>query len=72
MLTRSDLNALIGRTMRRIQLSTGHTKEWLRAALRSLNAARRALAEGWQLTAKSHLHCALVFVRYAKRGMIHA
>lgn len=65
--TRSDLNKLIGRTMRRIQLANGYSKDCLRSALRWLNLARRELAMGLIAEATDSLEMAMERVRWARR-----
>ena len=61
------LNAIIARVMRRIQLTTGFVRSFLRMALISLNKARRALSDGDEMLGRIYLEWAASDITSAKR-----
>lgn len=62
----SQLNSIIGKTLRQIQLHTGEMKEVLRMVAKWLISARKALYEGKRKSAESDMRIALKVLRIGR------
>jgi hypothetical protein len=62
----SQLQSIIGKTLRQIQLHTGHMKEVLRMVAKWLISARKALYEGKRMSAESDMRIALKVLRIGR------
>lgn len=62
----SQLNSIIGKTLRQIQLTTGPMKENLRIVAKWLLSARKALYLGFRTLAVSDFRMALTVLRIGK------
>lgn len=65
----SQLQSIIGKTLRQIQLHTGHMKEVLRIVCKWLNMARKSLYEGKQQLAVSEFRIALNCLRLGRQQL---
>jgi hypothetical protein len=68
MITKTDLDHLIGRTMRQLQLAEGYVALCLREALGRLNIARASLKRwGYDMVVFHNVEAALDWVMTARR-----
>jgi hypothetical protein len=66
----SQLQSIIGKTLRQIQLHTGEMKEILRMVAKWLISARKALYEGKRMSAESDMRIALKVLRIGRANTI--
>lgn len=59
----ANLNRIIGQTMRRIQLTDGPMRDYLRLVMKWLNYAKASLKRGWRRVAESDFRIALSWLR---------
>lgn len=67
----ANLNKIIGQTMRRLQLTSGTMKEYLRRVIRWLNRARASIKKGFRRTAESDFRLAFDLLKAGRAQCAH-